>query len=199
MEPWVRKVLAIPVITVALILCIAAIGTAKAKDGNRGDGPLPPIERAYGLEYVPLRGETVAMAVRTVVLHQNGKTYSASTGKGLTVKNQNVLSLARVPLLGPLTDPPYERPAFAGKYRVADVLAQNDTLFITLPGETPLPDGVVIFNQDNAFILNEKPAPATTGTPDVGGPVVASAYFNPEERNLLIMVRPSIIMDGGLF
>lgn len=198
MQPWVRKVLAIPVVTVALIICVAAIGAAQASDPRDRDNPASTNESAYGLDYVPLRGGTVDMAVRTIVLHQNGKAYSAATAEGLTVKNQNALPLARVPLLGQLTDSPYERDAFADKYRVADVLAQNETLFITLPDETPLPDGLVIFNQNNAFFLTQKPAPAAAGAP-VSGPVIASAFFNPDERNLLIMVRPSIIMDGGLF
>lgn len=198
MQPWVRKVLAIPVVTVALIVCVAAIGAARASGANDNDGPASINESAFGLDYVPLRGDTVDMAVRTIVLHRSGKTYSAATAEGLTVKNQHVIPLARVPFLGQLTDAPYERDAFSDKYRVADVLAQNETLFITLPDETPVPDGVIIFNQNNAFFLTEKPAPAASATP-VSGQVIASAFFNPEERNLLIMVRPSIIMDGGLF
>ena len=198
MQPWVKKVLAIPVVTVALIICVAAFGAAKASGANDNDGPSSAEESAFGLDYVPLRGDTVEMAVRTIVLQRSGKTYSAATGKGLTVKNQNALPLSRVPLLGQLTDSPYERAAFADKYRVADVLAENETLFITLPDETPLPGGIVIFNQNNAFFLTEKPALAASGAP-VSGPVVASAFFNPNERNLLIMVRPSIIMDGSLF
>ena len=198
MESWVKKVLAIPVITVGLIICVAAIGAARANDIQDTDGPSSAAERPVGLDYVPLRGDGVDMAARSVVLSQSGKTYIAKTSGGLTVKSQNVLPLARVPIFGQLTDAPYERDAFSETRHVAAVAAADETLFVALPDDASMPSGVVIFNQNNAFILSERFAEGPNRIP-AGGQMMANAFYQPEENNLLIMVRPSIILDGGLF
>ena len=198
MEPWVRRMLVMPVVMLALICLVTAFGAAQARNGGdrHGDSDMP--ETRFGLDYVPLRGDNVNMAVRSVVLHHNGKTYLLETGKGLDVKNQNRLPLARVPILGQFTDPPYERPAFADDLKVADVTADGERLFIDLPDSVELPASVVIFNQNNAFFLKDRPVPHLNQIPSTGK-LMASAYYNQDEHNLLIMVRPSIILDGGLF
>lgn len=188
MEPWVKKLLAIPVITVALICLVAAIGSAQARDN-------PELR---GLTHVPLRGAGFSMAVRSVVVHHKGKTYLLETRRGLEVRNQHRLPLARVPLIGPLTDPPFERQAFAEEHWVAEVTAENERLFVDLPESAELPAGIVIFNQNHGFFLRGGPAPQTDAIPLAGTPV-ANAYYQKDGGNLLIMVRPSIILDGALF
>ncbi len=191
MEPWVKRML-------ALICIVAAVGAAQAREDSGRPGESDLSEERFGLDYVPLRGDRVDMAVRGVVLVHNGKTYLLETGKELEVKSQNRLPLARVPFLGKFTDPPYERPAFAEQHRVADVSAAGEQLFVTLPDTAELPGGVIIFNQNNAFFLKEKPG-SDAGPIPFSGDIVGGAFYQAEERNLLIMVRPSIIMDGGLF
>lgn len=190
MEPWVRKLLAIPVVTVALVCVVAAIGSAKAHDQDN-----PEIR---GLSHVPLRGEDMTMAVRSVVLNHKGKTYLLETRDGLEVRNQHRLPLANIPFLGQITEPPFERTLFAEEHKVADVTAEKDRLFIALPDSADLPANVVIFNQNHGFFLKDQPAPQADRIP-AEGKVIASAYYQQDGGNLLIMVRPSIILDGAFF
>lgn len=198
MEPWVKRMLVMPVVMLALICLVAAFGSAKAGNGGDRHGDSDQTETRFGLDYIPLHGGEVDMAVRSVVLHHNGKTYLLETSKGLEVKSQNRLPLARVPILGQLTDPPYERAAFASEHKVADVTADGERLFIDLPDSAELPGSVAIFNQNNAFFLKDSPVPHLSQIP-LAGKQMASAYYHQDEHNLLIMVRPSIILDGGLF
>lgn len=197
MEPWIKRVLTIPVVTAALICAVAMLGAAQAKDGDRPGGS-DEHEAPFGLDYVPLRGDKVDMAVRSVVLSHAGKVYISETSNGLEVKNQHILPLARIPFLGQFTDAPYERSAFADARRVASVSAFDETLFVALPDAAAVPEGVVVFNQNNAFVLREKPKAVDRPAPE-STVAIAEAYAYPKDKSLLIMVRPSIILDGGLF
>ena len=198
MEPWVKRMLVMPVVMLALVCLVAAFGAAQAREDGGRPGESDQSEEGFGLDYIPLRGDGVDMAVRGVVLVHNGKTYLLETGEGLEVKSQNRLPLARIPLLAQFTDPPYERPAFADQHRIADVSANGKQLFVNLPGTSQLPASVVIFNQNNAFFLKEQPSSSSNPIPFTAN-VIGGAFRQKDENNLLIMVRPSIIMDGGLF
>lgn len=197
MEPWVKRLLALPVIVLAMLCLVVVLGSAQADNDSHRDEADQTLLR-FGLDYVPLRGEKVDMAVRTVLLRHDGKTYALTTRRGMEVKSQNRLPLGRVPLIGPLTDPPYERDSFAAKNEVADVTADGEQLFINLPRSMPLPAGVVIFNQTNAFFLSGKPK---AGVAEVAfaEKTVGSAFYDPQEKKLLIMVRPLVILDSAFF
>ncbi len=122
MEPRVRRLLALPLIVAAMLCVVVALGSAQADgDGSDGDSHRNEADqtlRRFGLDYVPLRGDKADMAVRTVLLRHDGKTYALTTRRGMEVKSRHRLPLGRVPLLGQLTDPPYERSSFAAKNKI---------------------------------------------------------------------------------
>ncbi len=171
---------------------------AVARDGSTGPGDDRGRESPIGLDYIPLRGGFIDMAVRSIVLLVDGHAYRMETKHGLTVKTQDKLPTGGIPILRFFLEPPYERRDFAEDRRVGDVVASGTQLVIRLNTPMPLPDAVAVLNQSNAFVLANKP-PAKIADVPFTGPIVGGAFLKPEDRTLLVMIRPSIVLDGGLF
>jgi hypothetical protein len=182
----------------AAIGLAAAASVAVASDGSTGPGDDKGRESPIGLDYIPLRGGSVDMAVRSIVLLVEGHAYRMETRHGLTVKTQDKLPTGGVPILRMFLEPPYERRDFAEDRRVGDVVASGTQLVIRLNAPMPLPDAIAVLNQSNAFVLANRP-PAEIAEAPFTGPIVGGAFFKPEDRTLLVMIRPSIVLDGGLF
>jgi hypothetical protein len=179
-------------------ITVVAGSAALARDGSAGAGDGKGRETPIGLDYIPLRGEAVDMAVRSVVLLVNGQAYQMQTKRGLEVKTQDKLPTGGIPILRMFLQPPYERHDFAEERRVGDVAASGTELVIRLSKSMPLPDAVTVLNQSNAFVLDAKSSVEVADVPFTG-PIIGGAYFKADDRTLLVMIRPSIVLDGGLF
>jgi hypothetical protein len=194
MEQWMRRLLVLPLVVLALVVFVAAVGAAQAQSsGNR----VQP-EMRTAIDQVMLQGDHGSMGVREVILRHQGKVYRVETRRGIDVRSQNRVSLRRVPLIGGLTDPPFRPADFSEERRVGQAFGVGRQLFIDLAPGAALPRSVAIFNRDFGFFLNQAPVESgaaflTEGTP------FGTAYLEPSGNRLLVMVRPSVIFDAGLW
>jgi hypothetical protein len=197
MQRWMRVILIMPVAIFAVIAIVGMIGASKASDGEQSGGRASDTER-YGLDYVPISSEDGGMALHTVVLERNGEIYVADARQGVEVKDQNRLFLGDIPLIGQVTRDRFRERDFDPNHYAGEARASDETLFVALEPTANLPDRVVILNRDNAYFLNGGLKPAKNAVAS-DGKVLGKAYYQPEERNLLILVKPSIITDKSVF
>jgi hypothetical protein len=204
MDHLMRRQLMLPVIVFVLIAIVGAIGSAQARDGGDGDrgGPSASDPERYVLDYVPLRGDAGDMAVRSIIIRHQGKSYTLDATRGVTAETQDRIPIARLPIFGNVFGPPYLRENFSEQHLVGEVRCDDERLIVDLAASAVLPKEVIVLNRSNSYTLRARPDEKKSG-PHGDVPFVGTqfgqAYFHQEENNLLILIKPSLITDSSIF